>query len=100
METVIQVEHLTKKYGSQTAVDDLSFIVKKGTVFGLLGANGAGKSSTIECILGTRKYDTGRVTILEQDPAKCRKELFERIGVQFQEAKYQELIKVKVFRMK
>lgn len=95
MKTVIRVEHLTKKYGSQTVVDDLSFVIKEGTVFGLLGANGAGKSSTIECILGTRKYDTGSVTILGQDPLKNRKKLFEQIGVQFQEAKYQELIKVK-----
>ena len=95
MKTVIRVEHLTKKYGSHTVVDDLSFVIKEGTVFGLLGANGAGKSSTIECILGTRKYDTGSVTILEQDPLKNRKKLFEQIGVQFQEAKYQELIKVK-----
>ena len=95
MKTAICVEHLTKKYGSQTAVDDLNFVVKEGTVFGLLGANGAGKSTTIECILGTKKYETGRITILEQDPSKNRKELFEQIGVQFQEAKYQELIKVK-----
>lgn len=95
MKTVIRVEHLTKKYGSHTVVDDLSFVIKEGTVFSLLGANGAGKSSTIECILGTRKYDTGSVTILEQDPLKNRKKLFEQIGVQFQEAKYQELIKVK-----
>lgn len=95
METVIQVTHLTKKYGSHTAVDDLSFNVKKGTVFGLLGANGAGKSSTIECILGTKKCESGTITILGQDPLKDRKELFEQVGVQFQEAKYQELIKVK-----
>lgn len=95
METVIQVEHLTKKYGSHIAVDDLSFSVKEGTVFGLLGANGAGKSTTIECILGTRKSDAGKVILLEQNPSKDRKALFEQVGVQFQEAKYQELIKVK-----
>lgn len=95
MKAVINVEHLTKKYGSHTAVNDLNFVVKEGTVFGLLGANGAGKSTTIECILGTKKYEAGRITILEHDPSKNRKELFEQVGVQFQEAKYQELIKVK-----
>lgn len=90
----IVVKNLTKKYGNHVAVDDLSFQVRKGEVFGLLGANGAGKSSTIECILGTRKMDSGEVSILEMNPIKERAKVFERVGVQFQEAKYQEQIKV------
>ena len=55
MQEVIKVEQLTKSYGALTAVDHLSLSVDRGTVFGLLGANGAGKSTAIECILGTRK---------------------------------------------
>ena len=51
----IDVNNLVKSYGSKTVVNDLTFHVKKGELFGLLGANGAGKSSTIECILGTKK---------------------------------------------
>lgn len=51
----IDVMNLTKKYGSDIAVDNLSFQVRKGEVFGMIGANGAGKSSTIECILGTNQ---------------------------------------------
>ncbi len=94
MNEIIVVKNLTKKYGSNIAVDDLSFQVKKGSVFGLLGANGAGKSSAIECILGTKKHDKGEVTILGMNPCKDRKTLFEQVGVQFQESKYQELIKV------
>ena len=90
----IVVDDLTKKYGEYTAVDKLSFRVKKGEVFGLLGANGAGKSSTIECILGTRKMDSGEVSILKMNPLKERTKVFERVGVQFQEAKYQELVRV------
>lgn len=90
----IVVENLTKKYGSYIAVDNLSFQVKKGTVFGLLGANGAGKSSTVECILGTKKKDVGEVQILSMDPVKQRAKVFEKVGVQFQESKYQDLIKV------
>lgn len=93
----IEVKNLTKKYGVHFAVKDLSFHVKKGTVFGLLGANGAGKSTTIECILGTKKMDTGEVSILGMDPVKDRTKVFERTGVQFQESKYQELVKVKEF---
>lgn len=90
----IVVKNLTKKYGANIAVDNLSFQVKKGKVFGLLGANGAGKSSTIECILGTKKMDAGEVSILEMNPIKERTKVFERVGVQFQESKYQELVKV------
>lgn len=90
----IVVKNLTKKYGNYAAVDNLSFHVSKGEVFGLLGANGAGKSSTIECILGTRKKDSGEVSILGMNPIKERTKVFERVGVQFQESKYQELVKV------
>ena len=90
----IFVKNLTKKYGDYAAVDNLSFQVKKGEGFGLLGANGAGKSTTIECVLGTRKMDCGEVSILEMNPIKEREKVFEKVGVQFQEAKYQELVKV------
>lgn len=90
----IVVNNLTKKYGNYAAVDNLSFQVRKGEVFGLLGANGAGKSSTIECILGTRKMDSGEVSILGLNPINERTKVFERVGVQFQESKYQELVKV------
>ena len=55
-------------------------VIPRGSIYALIGTNGAGKSSTIECILGTRKYDTGSVTILEQDPLKNRKKLFLPIG--------------------
>lgn len=92
--SAIIVKNLTKNYGEKVAVDNLSFEVKKGTVFGLLGANGAGKSTTIECILGTKKADSGEARILEMNPTKERTRLFERVGVQFQEANYQEQIKV------
>ena len=90
----IVVDSLTKKYGSYTAVDDLSFQVRKGEVFGLLGANGAGKSTAIECILGTKSADSGTVTIFGSDPKKDRKNLFQKIGVQFQECDYQPEIRV------
>lgn len=90
----ITVKNLTKTYGEHVAVDNLSFTVPKGSVFGLLGANGAGKSTSLECILGTKKMDCGEVFILGENPVKNRTSVFEKTGVQFQEAKYQELIKV------
>lgn len=94
MEHVIMVENLSKSYGNLKAIDNLSFAIKRGTVFGLLGANGAGKSTTIECVLGTKKADCGSVSVLGINPSSNRKELFEQVGVQFQEAHYQENIKV------
>ena len=94
MSEVIFVEGLTKTYNGKTVVDHLSLSVPGGTVFGLLGANGAGKSTTIECILGTKQADSGTIRLLGQDPRKHRRTLFERIGVQFQEGDYQKEIKV------
>ena len=90
----IVVNNLTKKYGNYTAMDNLSFQVKNGEVFGLLGANGAGKSTTIECILGTKTADSGTVSIFDGDPRKDRKNLFQKIGVKFQECDYQPEIRV------
>ena len=94
MSEAIFVEGLTKKYGEKTVVNHLNLSVKTGTVFGLLGANGAGKSTTIECMLGTKQADSGTVRLLGQDPKKCRRELFQKIGVQFQEGDYHKEIKV------
>lgn len=94
MEEVIKVERLSKSYGKLLAVNNVSLSVKRGTVFGLLGANGAGKSTTIECMLGTKKSDGGKVSVLGMNPLTERKKLFEKVGVQFQEANYQDKITV------
>lgn len=94
MEEIINVRQLSKAYGQLQAVDNINLSVKRGTVFGLLGANGAGKSTTIECILGTKKADKGQVSILGYNPQKDRRWLYQRVGVQFQEGDYQPEIKV------
>lgn len=94
MEDVIKVTQLSKSYGELSAVKNLNLSVKRSSVFGLLGENGAGKSTTIECILGTKKQDNGTVSILEMNPHTDRKKLFEQVGVQFQEANYQDKITV------
>lgn len=59
---MIRVEHLTKRYGAHTAVDDLSFELRPGAVTGFLGPNGSGKSTTMRCILGLDHPTSGRVT--------------------------------------
>ena len=94
MMKAVSVQNLCKSYGEKQVLKNLNRSVKHGTVFGLLGANGAGKSTTIECILGTKKADSGTVTLLGQDPKKSRRSLFQKIGVQFQEGDYQQEIKV------
>ncbi|MEN6312643.1 MAG: ABC transporter ATP-binding protein [Clostridiaceae bacterium] len=94
METTIRVKNLSKSYAGIKAVDNVDISVCRGEVFGLLGANGAGKSTAIECILGTKRQDSGTVSILGMDPQTDRKKLFERVGVQFQEANYQDKITV------
>lgn len=94
MQEAIKAEHLSKSYGNLKVIDNLNLSVKSGTVYGLLGANGAGKSTTIECVLGIKKADIGTVSILEHDPQKDRTHLFQKVGVQFQESSYQAEIKV------
>lgn len=94
MQTIINVSQLSKSYGNQLAADNISLSVKRGTIYGLLGANGAGKSTTLECILGTKNADSGTVSVLGYNPKKDRRRLFQHVGVQFQEANYQPEIKV------
>ncbi len=92
---IIVVTGLTKKYGQVKAVENLNITVKEGEIFGLLGSNGAGKSTTIECMLGLKKRDSGSVQILKMNPLTNRRKLFNEVGVQFQESYYPDRIKVK-----
>lgn len=93
-EQCICVRHLTKSFGNRKVIDDVSFDVKKGEVFALLGHNGAGKSTTIDLILGLKKPDEGTAEILGMNAAKNRKQVFERVGVQLQHTQYQNTITV------
>ena len=94
MSKALVVEGLTKSYGKVLAVDDLGFEVSKGEIFGLLVHNGAGKSTSMECILGVKKADSGLVQILNFSSTVNRKQLFEKVGVQFQQTHYQDKIRV------
>lgn len=93
-DAVISVRNLVKRYGSRRAVDGLSFSVGRGRIFGLLGANGAGKTTSISCILGLERPDSGQVAVLGMDPRTQRKRIFEQVGVQLQEASVQKEIRV------
>ena len=93
-EPSIRVRNLTKSFGGRRVVDDLSFDVEKGRVFALLGHNGAGKSTTIDLILGLKAPEIGTAKILGMDAARNRKQVFERVGVQLQHTQYQSAITV------
>lgn len=95
MQTTINVSGLKKSYGTLDVIKNIDITVAEGEVYGLLGANGAGKSTAIECILGTKKADRGEISILGMNPQKERRKLFEQVGVQFQESNYPDKIRVK-----
>jgi len=83
---VITVEGLRKSYGPVKAVDGVTFQVRRGEIFGMVGPNGSGKTTTIECIEGLRRSDEGRLQVLGLDPQKDYYALRERTGVQLQSA--------------
>ncbi|MGD8440582.1 MAG: ATP-binding cassette domain-containing protein [Holophagae bacterium] len=66
-DAILDIDHVSKRFGDVTAVDDLSFTVPRGSVFGLLGPNGAGKSTTIRMIMRIIMADSGRV-LLDGEP--------------------------------
>ena len=80
-ENAVVVEDLTKRYKDVTAVDRISFTIRKGEVFAFLGPNGAGKTSTVEVIETIRKPTSGTVHVLGMDVAKQKRDIVRRIGV-------------------
>jgi ABC-2 type transport system ATP-binding protein len=93
----VVVSGLTKKYGSNTAVDNISFQVETGEVFALLGPNGAGKTTTVEMLEGFRSRDGGMVSVLGMDPSDraCQRDLRERLGVVLQDLAVEPFLTVK-----
>lgn len=85
-QVVIDVEALRKSYQSVKAVNGLTLQVEAGEIFGMVGPNGSGKTTTIECIEGLRRPDEGRISVLGLDPLKDIYELRERTGIQLQSA--------------
>ncbi len=77
---VIEVDHLVKRFGAFTSVDDLSLTVRKGEVFGLLGSNGAGKTTAIRVLCGLLAPTSGQVRVLGIDAARDPEALKHRIG--------------------
>jgi len=82
----IRIAGMTVRYGRRVAVDAASLEVPRGSVYALLGRNGAGKSSLVRCALGQQRASSGSAEILGQDSWKHRTHLMERIGVVAEEA--------------
>jgi ABC-2 type transport system ATP-binding protein len=81
----VEVEDLTIRYGTLTAVDGASFAAEAGAVTAVLGPNGAGKTSTIEVCEGYRSGASGSVRVLGMDPRTEQRRLSERMGVMLQD---------------
>ena len=95
MSFVIEVNNIEKHYGNVKAVDGISLQVKRGEVLGIIGANGAGKSTTLEIIMGLRKPDSGTVNVLGMNIAEASDKIKQRIGIQLQQTALYDRIKVK-----
>jgi|WetSurMetagenome_2_1015567.scaffolds.fasta_scaffold03148_7 ABC-type oligopeptide transport system ATPase subunit len=79
---IIEVKDFRKVYGKTVAVDDICFEVHQGEIFGLLGPNGSGKTSTLEVLEGLRSSDRGVLRIMGIDPTRESRKLRNLIGVQ------------------
>lgn len=92
---VLTVHNLSVFYGTKQVVKRISFRAKPGQAIGILGANGAGKSSTIAAVLGIEKSTHDLLEILGKSPVHNRKEVFQKVGVQFQDTNFQDKLTVR-----
>lgn len=76
---MLKIENLTKSYGDKTVLANLSLHIQKGEIFGFIGHNGAGKSTTIKCCVGILKFESGGIYIdglsVEKQPLECKKKI-------------------------
>ncbi len=82
--SVVKIENLVKRYGDLVAVDHLNLDIKEGEIFGLLGPNGSGKTTTINCLLSLLTYDKGTIELFGQKMAPNRYDIKRNIGVVLQ----------------
>lgn len=76
---MIEIKNVTKKYGNKKAIEDISFEVKDGEIFGFIGHNGAGKTTLIKAIVGIHEFDAGEILIngksITAEPVACKREM-------------------------
>ena len=76
---MLQIQHLTKRFGEKVAVDDLSLHIAPGEIYGFIGHNGAGKTTTLRSIAGIQQFDEGEIQIegvsIKSDPIRCKRSM-------------------------
>ncbi len=95
MSSVVEIKNLTKSYGKNRGVIDVSLGIEEGDIFGFLGPNGAGKSTTIRSMLGFLKFGSGEIKILGMDSIKQHEEILRNVGYMPSEAWFYDSMKVK-----
>ncbi|MBR4587957.1 MAG: ABC transporter ATP-binding protein [Lachnospiraceae bacterium] len=83
--TVVEVKNLVKRYKELIALDNFNMKIEKGEVFGLLGPNGSGKTTTINCILSLLDYDNGEINVFGEKMTSSRYDLKKKIGIVMQD---------------
>lgn len=94
MGRAVSVRNLRKRYGDTLAAANVTFDVEEGEIFGLLGPNGSGKTTTVECIQGLRHRDGGQVDVLGADPARDLGAIRRTVGSQLQDAALPDRLRV------
>ena len=76
---MLDIQHLTKRYGEKKAVDDLTLHIAAGEIYGFIGHNGAGKTTTLKSVVGILQFDQGEITIdgksIKANPPGCKREM-------------------------
>jgi len=81
MSYTIEMNKLQKSFDSKKVIDDISISVEKGEIIGFLGPSGAGKTTTIQILIGQIKQDAGIAKILDQHSSKLGNDIYEQIGI-------------------
>lgn len=91
---IVEVSALSLSYQHIHAVQNVSFSVHPGEILAIIGQNGSGKTSTVECIEGLRRPDSGTIRVFGRDPWQNRREVYQKMGVQLQESESPSKIRV------
>jgi ABC-2 type transport system ATP-binding protein len=92
--TALEIVGLRKRYGPRVAVDGVDLVVSEGEIFGILGPNGSGKTTTVECAYGLRASDGGHIRVFGEDPQAQPDRVARMVGVQLQDSALPDRLRV------